>query len=237
MVKICGLMKTTLLDYPGHVACTIFMGGCNLRCPFCHNAELLDAGLPAAYTEEEIMGFLNKRKRTLEGVAISGGEPTLQRDLPAFIKRIREETGLEIKLDTNGTNPDMLAALMEDGLLDYAAMDIKAGESGYARLCGVSAENLHFSAILKSRDLLLAGRIPYEFRTTVVDGLHTASDFEEIGPFIQGCERYYLQAFQDSDHVLCRAAGYGTPTREKLLQYAALLEPYVGSVQLRGVEE
>lgn len=235
-MKICGLMKTTLLDYPGHVACTIFAGGCNLRCPFCHNSELLDLNLPAAYTEEEIFAFLEKRKHTLEGVVISGGEPTLQPDLPTFIRRVRERTGLLVKLDTNGTNPRMLRALLSEGLLDFVSMDIKAGASGYARVCGVREEALHLPAICESRDLLLAGNIPYEFRTTVVGGLHTEADFEEIGPMIQGCARYYLQCFRDSDMVLNRAAGFRAPAKETLLRYAELVQPYVGCVELRGVD-
>lgn len=236
MIKLCGLMKTTLLDYPGKVACTVFTGGCNLRCPFCHNAELLDMTLPAAYTEEEILAFLQKRQRQLEGVVISGGEPTLQAELPDFLRSIREKTNLKIKLDTNGTNPRMLAKLLEEGLLDYAAMDIKAGPHGYARLCGVTEEALHLSAIAESRALLLSGKIPYEFRTTVVDGLHMEADFAEIGPWIKGCKQYYLQAFRDSDNVLNRKAGYRTPKKETLLHYAALTAPYVGTVSLRGVD-
>ena len=235
-MKICGLMKTTLLDYPGHVACTIFTGGCNLRCPFCHNSELLDGSLPAAYTEEEIFAFLEKRRHTLEGVVISGGEPTLQPDLAVFVREVRERTGLQVKLDTNGTNPQMLKALLDEELLDFVSMDIKAVQSGYARVCGVQAEALHLPAICESRDLLLAGRIPYEFRTTVVGGLHTEVDFREIGPLIQGCARYYLQCFRDSDTVLNRNAGFCAPSKEELLRDAELVRPYVGSVELRGVD-
>lgn len=227
-------MKTTLLDFPGHVACTIFTGGCNLRCPYCHNAELLDMSLPSEYTEEEIFEFLERRKHTLEGVAISGGEPTLQPDLPAFIRTVRSRFGLRIKLDSNGCRPGVLRALMEEGLLDYIAMDIKSGPGGYAACTGVPG--IGMEPYLESIRLLIEGGVPYEFRTTVVKGLHTAADFEEIGPMIEGCERYYLQSYQDSGNVLDREAGFSAFSKDELLSFAALVTPYVGSVQLRGID-
>ena len=237
-MKLCGFMKTTLLDYPGHVACTIFTGGCNLRCPFCHNSELLDQDLPSEYSEEEIFAFLEKRKMLLEGVVISGGEPTLQRDLADFARRIKEATGLDIKLDTNGTDPATLRAMIEAGLVDFVSMDIKSGPSGYMKAAGLpdEASERILSRVRESMDILRKGSLPYEFRTTVVDGIHVRKDFEELGPFIEGCGRYYLQCYKESDMVLDLEAGFGSPSKEELLEYAELVRPYVGSVELRGID-
>lgn len=234
-MKICGFMKTTLLDYPGHVACTVFTGGCNFRCPYCHNSELLDMDLPSEFTEEEIFMFLQRRKGVLEGVVISGGEPTLQPDLPRFIRDIKEQTGLEIKLDTNGTAPDMLRELLGEGLLDFVSMDIKSGPGGYTKAAGITNSGI-LRRIEESRDLLINGDIPYEFRTTVVDGIHTAEDFREIGPFIKGCRSYFLQAYKESSTVLDLSAGFGTPKKEELLSYAELVSSYVEKVDIRGVD-
>ena len=234
-MKICGFMKTTLLDYPGQVACTVFTGGCNFRCPYCHNSELLDMDLPSEFTEEEIFMFLQRRKGVLEGVVISGGEPTLQLDLPRFIRDIKEQTGLEVKLDTNGTAPDMLRELLGEGLLDFVSMDIKSGPGGYTKAAGIRNGGI-LSRIEESRDLLINGDIPYEFRTTVADGLHERKDFEEIGPFIKGCRNYYLQCYKESDMVLDLSAGFRPPKKEELLSYAELVRPYVGRVELRGID-
>lgn len=234
-MKICGFMKTTLLDYPGHVACTIFTGGCNFRCPYCHNSELLSMDLPSEYSEEEIFAFLRKRKALLEGVVISGGEPTLQPDLPDFAARIKEAFGLDIKLDTNGTNPEMLELMLERGLLDFVSMDIKSGPSGYKKASGTASEAM-LDRIRQSMALLIGGNINYEFRTTVADGLHEKKDFEEIGPFIKGCRNYYLQCYKESDMVLDLSAGFRPPKKEELLSYAELVRPYVGRVELRGID-
>ena len=183
-MKISGLQKTTLLDFPGHVACTIFTGGCNFRCPFCHNSDLLDNGADDDYTEEEVFEFLHKRKRVLEGVCITGGEPTLQPDLEDFIRKVRE-LGLAVKLDTNGYKPELLKDLCQKGLLDYVAMDIKASRDHYGEVAG--APGLNMELVDESIAFLLSGITPYEFRTTVVRGLHTAEDFRKIGPWIKGC--------------------------------------------------
>ena len=234
-MKICGFMKTTLLDYPGHVACTVFTGGCNFRCPYGHNSELLDMDLPSEFTEEEIFMFLQRRKGVLEGVVISGGEPTLQPDLPRFIRDIKEQTGLEVKLDTNGTAPDMLRELLGEELLDFVSMDIKSGPGGYTKAAGIRNGGI-LRRIEESRDLLINGDIPYEFRTTVVDGIHTEEDFRELGPFIKGCRSYFLQAYKESSTVLDLSAGFGTPKKEELLSYAELVSPYVEKVDIRGVD-
>ena len=235
-LKICGLMKTTLLDFPGHVACTVFFGGCNFRCPFCHNSELLEMDIPAEYTEQEIFDFLKKRGATLEGVAITGGEPTLQRKLPDFIRKIREEYGLKIKLDTNGVNPQMVKKLIDEGQLDYVAMDIKAAPENYAAVCGIKASQLPFEKITETKDLLREGRVPYEFRTTVVDGIHTGEDIEGIGKYIEGAENYFLQAYKDNERVLNRLAGFTEPKIETLKKYRDIIAPHVKHAEIRGVD-
>ena len=227
-------MKTTLLDFPGHVACTIFTGGCNFRCPFCHNAELLDMDLPSEYSREEIFSFLERRQHTLEGVAITGGEPTLQKDLGPFIQEIRQRFHLKIKLDTNGYRPEVLRELAEAGLLDYVAMDIKAGPSGYGKVAGVPG--IRLDPIQESIRFLVAGNIPYEFRTTAVKGLHCRKDFEEIGPRIRGCRDYYIQSFQDSGNILDEAAGFSAFSKEELQDFLELVKPYVGQASLRGID-
>lgn len=232
-IKICGLQKTTLLDYPGHVAATIFLGGCNFRCPFCHNAELLGNDAPAQYSEPEILAFLKKRRGILEGVCITGGEPTLHpEELEAFLQKLRE-LGLSIKLDTNGSRPDIVRHLAAEGLLDYIAMDIKAGPDNYGTVCQVA--HMDLTPIRETAAWLKSGSIPYEFRTTVVKGLHTADDFSQIGPWIAGCPHYFLQNYVESELVL-QPDGFGSFSKEELLAFAEIVRPYVGSVELRGVD-
>lgn len=230
-MKICGLQKTTLLDFPGHVAATIFTGGCNFRCPFCHNSDLLGNNVPAAFTEEEILKFLKKRRGILEGAAITGGEPTLQPDLREFILRVRG-LGYQIKLDTNGSRPDVLKSLCEDGLIDYVAMDIKTCKERYPEVSGIPSMNI--GAIIESVEYLKTGTIPYEFRTTVVRELHCAGDFEKIGPWISGCPSYFLQNFVESENVL--EQGFSCCSKEELLSYLEIVKPYVGHAALRGID-
>ena len=231
-MKICGLQKTTLLDFPGHVVATVFTGGCNFRCPFCHNSELLPGTVDAEYETGEVLDFLRKRKGILEGVCITGGEPTLQPDLEDFIRSVRE-LGLLVKLDTNGYKPDQLRDLCGKGLLDFVAMDIKAGRSRYAAAAGV--DGMRLERIDESIRFLLEGSVPYEFRTTVVRGLHTEEDFKEIGPWIKGCGDYYLQNFTESGQVLEPGvfSGFG---KEELEGFAQLVRPYVGRATLRGID-
>ena len=213
-MRIAGLQKTTLLDYPGKVACTVFLAGCNLRCPFCHNSDLLEFGAEPAFTEEEVLKFLAKRKGILEGVAITGGEPTLQPDLRDFILRVRE-MGYLVKLDTN-----------------YVAMDIKTCKGRYPEVAGIPSVNI--GAIMESVDFLKKGTVPYEFRTTVVKELHSIEDFEMIGPWISGCPNYYLQNFVDSDNVMYQ--GFSSCTKDELLAFRDAVKPFVGNVELRGVD-
>lgn len=232
-IKICGLQKTTLLDFPGHVAATIFLGGCNFRCPFCHNSELLNHDTPAAYSAEEILKFLKKRQHILEGVCITGGEPTLQPEaLKSFLRDIRA-LGLLIKLDTNGTRPAVMRHLAEEGLIDCVAMDIKAGPDRYGTVSGVLRLNL--DPVRESVSWLKQGTLSYEFRTTVVKGLHTREDFEQIGPWIAGCPHYYLQNYAASDRILS-PDGFDSFSKEELLTFAEIVKPYVGSVTLRGID-
>ena len=194
-MKICGLMKTTLLDYPGHVACTLFTGGCNFRCPFCHNSEILDFFAEEEYTKEEIFDFLKKREKKLEGICISGGEPTIHADLPDFIREIKNGFNLKIKLDTNGTNYEMLKLLIDEKLVDYVAMDIKSGAGGYSKTAGIRENSILIEKVKESVGLLLNGAVEYEFRTTYVLGIHKREDFKEIANMIKSADKYFIQAY------------------------------------------
>lgn len=231
IMKICGLQKTTLLDFPGHVAATVFTGGCNFCCPFCQNSEIISFDAEADYTDEEVLSFLKKRAGILEGICITGGEPALQPDLAGFIRKVKE-LGLLVKLDTNGYQTDMLKRLVKDGLLDYVAMDIKAGPDHYAAAAGLPSMNL--DPVKESISFLLSGIIPYEFRTTVVNGIHTSRDFEQIGPWIKGCPQYFLQNFKDSEFVL--QPGFTGFSPGELQEFADIVKPFVGSVSIRGID-
>ena len=230
-MKIHGLQKLTLLDFPGRVACTVFLGGCDFRCPFCHNFELVDGSAPAIMDENELFAFLEKRRGLLDGVAITGGEPTLRADLPNLMTRVRE-MGYAVKLDTNGTHPDRLADLLDGGLVDYVAMDIKNSPEKYAATAGL--ERIDLEPIRRSVRLLMASGVDHEFRTTVVDEFHEAADFEAIGAWIEGAKRYFLQAFIDRDSV--PFGNLHAPSVEKLRQYEAVARRYVPDAQLRGVD-
>ncbi|MBR4331701.1 MAG: anaerobic ribonucleoside-triphosphate reductase activating protein [Clostridia bacterium] len=230
-MKIFGLQKMTLLDFPGHVACTVFLGGCDFRCPFCHNFELVDGTAPAVMEEEELLSFLKKRGGLLDGVAITGGEPCLHPGLPDLMKKIRE-LGFQVKLDTNGAHPALLRSILEQGLADYVAMDIKSSPESYARTVGLQEINL--APIRESVQLLMAGKTDYEFRTTVVKELHTAEDFEKIGQWIAKARRYFLQAFTDRDSV--PFGGLHAPDADTMRAYAEIARQYVPNTALRGVE-
>ena len=231
-MQIHGLQKMTLLDYPGKVACTVFFGGCDLRCPFCHNAELLDGSAPAVMEGEELLTFLSRRKGLLDGVAVTGGEPLLQKDLPEWLGHIRE-LGYPVKLDTNGTHPERLRQVIEAGLVQYVAMDIKNSPAHYAETAGL--EKMDLGPVRESVSLLLQEKTDYEFRTTVVDELHDEASFEAIGPWIQGARRYFLQQFTDRETV--PFGGLHAPTPEKMRQYLEIVRPFVREAALRGMEE
>ena len=230
-MKIHGLQKMTLLDYPGCVACTVFFGGCDLRCPFCHNAELIDGAAPPVMQEEELLSFLKKRQGLLDGVAITGGEPLLQKDLPVLAARIRG-LGYPIKLDTNGTHPKLLEQMLRDGLVQYVAMDIKNSPERYAETVGVPGFDL--APVRESAAILMAGQAEYEFRTTVVAEFHDDRSFEQIGEWIAGARRYYLQKFTDRETVPFR--GLHAPGNEQMRRWADIIRPFVPSVELRGVD-
>lgn len=229
-MNIQGLQKLTLLDYPGHMACTVFLAGCNLRCPFCHNSELLDATAPPVMDDGELLDFLKKRSGMLEGVCFTGGEPLLRPELPALMEKIRA-MGYLVKLDTNGTMPERLHRVLEDGCADYVAMDIKNSPARYAQTAGLA--DMDLQPVYDCIDLLRGGSVDYEFRTTVVDELHDADSFRAIGPMIRGARRYFLQPFTDRDTVMF--AGLHAPEKEKILAYADIVRPYVDTVEIRGL--
>ena len=242
-MKIHGLNKLTLLDYPGHMACLIFTGACNYRCPFCHNASLvLNPNSQPAISEEEIFAFLQSRKGILEGVCISGGEPTLQADLPDFIRKIHA-MGFHVKLDTNGSRPGILKALLDEGLLDYVSMDIKNAPAKYLTTIGIPAEpqtpadNLITDSVRQSAELLIQSGIPYEFRTTVVKELHSKEDLLTIGNWLNGAKAYYLQSFRDSETLVGAAPGqFHAYEPEQMRAFRDMLKPYFETVELRGID-
>lgn len=226
-MRIGGLQKLTLLDFPGRVACTVFLQGCDLRCPFCHNAGLL-RGVPGI-SEEELLDFLRRRQGLLDGVAVTGGEPLLAPELPELLGKLRA-MGFAVKLDTNGTHPAALRAVLEAGLADYVAMDIKNSPEKYAATCGRDGV---LPAVRESAALLMQGRVPYEFRTTVVDELHEPEDFSAIGAWLRGAQRYYLQQFVDSGDVL--EAGLHAVSEEKRSRCLAAAREWIPQTELRGV--
>lgn len=228
---ISGIQKLSLLDYPEKICCTIFTAGCNYRCPFCHNASILQPN-PRTPTilGEEILDFLKKRKGLIDGVCITGGEPLLQPKIAEFIAKIRE-LGFLVKLDTNGSFPDKLNELIEANLLDYVAMDVKNSPEKYGLTVGT--ENYDIRPVEESISLLLSGKLPYEFRTTVVRELHTRGDFQKISHWIQGAERYYLQSFVDSEDVLI--SGFHSCSKEELQEFLKVVQTLVPSARLRGI--
>ncbi len=231
-MRISGLQKMTLLDYPGKVACTVFTGGCNLRCPFCHNASLVLPERAADETDEaEVLRFLEKRRGMLDGVAVTGGEPLLHADLPDFLRRVRA-MGYRIKLDTNGTFPDRLRAVVEDGLVDRVAMDVKNAPLLYGRTVGLHRFDL--TPVERSKDYLLEGRVEYEFRTTVVRGLHTAESLLGAARWIEGAREYYLQQYKDSGDVI-RPDALGAFTDEEMRELLERVRTVIPAAQLRGV--
>ena len=234
-MTISGLQKMTLLDFPGKVACTVFLHGCNYRCPFCHNAELLEGKPEPLMDVGEFLTFLKKRVGLLDGVCISGGEPTLSAGLKEFIREIKA-MGYAVKLDTNGSRPGVLKALVAEGLVDYVAMDIKNSPSRYPDTCGLAKVDL--AAIEESVRFLMSGAVDFEFRTTVVDPLHDASTIEEMGRWLHNLaggkpvKKLFLQPFVDRDTVVF--SGLKAPESGKLAEFTELLRPFVLDVSVRG---
>ena len=231
-MKISGLQKLTLLDYPGKLACTIFTTGCNFRCPFCQNASLV---LPEAESdrmdEEEVLSFLKKREGVLDGVCITGGEPCLQSDLEDFIEKVRS-FGFSVKLDTNGSFPEKLSSLLEKGLLDYVAMDIKTSKERYLEVCGVKNEKI-LENVCKSVEILKNSGVPHEFRTTTAKELQTEEDFRKIGEWLKGEKKYFIQQYVSSGDLVGEEK---TPyEKEDLEKFANLVRNFVENVEIRGI--
>lgn len=231
-MKICGLQKTTLLDYPGKVAATVFLGGCNLRCPFCHNKDLLGGDAPELMSGEELLAFLKRRQGILDGVCVTGGEPTLWPEEAADLMRRIKALGYLVKLDTNGCRPQVLKDLCAQGLVDYVAMDIKAGRWHYAQVCGV--DGFRLASVEESAAWLMEGHVSYEFRTTTVRELHTADDFADIAAWIGGCERYFIQGFVDSGNVL--KSGFSSYRRAELDVFLDIVKKTIPNAEIRGVD-
>ena len=226
-MNIAGLQKTTLLDFPGRVACTVFLSECNFRCPFCQNAEILD-GSVSDVSEEEFFKFLNKRKGLLDGVCVSGGEPLVHADIADFIRKIKD-LGYAVKLDTNGAFPEKLKALCGEGLVDFVAMDIKNSPERYAKTAGAEID---IGKIKESAAFLMSGETGYEFRTTVAKQLHRPEDMLKIGQWLKGAKAYFLQNFRDSDAVPAKEL---TPLSDAELEaYKRLLLPFIPNAKIRG---
>lgn len=229
-MRIDGLQTLTLLDYPGKVACTVFTSGCNMRCPFCHNASLVCGEVPPFMEKEEFFAFLKKRTGVLDGVCVTGGEPLLQEGLIPFLLEVKEK-GFTTKLDTNGLLHDRLRAVVEAGAVDYVAIDIKNCKARYAETAGVPG--LDLAPIEKSVQFLMEGSVDYEFRTTVVKELHNKADFDEIGRWLKGAKRYFLQSFKDSGDIL--SPGLSPMEKADLLEIRDRLRAEIPGVELRGV--
>ncbi len=230
-MNIQGLQKLTLLDYPGKMACTIFTAGCNLRCPFCHNSRLvINPEKQSEYSDEEIFAFLKKRIGVLDGVAITGGEPLLQNDIEDFIRRVKD-LGYSVKLDTNGTFPEKLRSLVEKGLVDYVAMDIKNSPELYAETVGISGYDI--SKIKESIAFLLEGKVDYEFRTTVVREFHSVFGMNGLGEMIKGAKRHFLQGFIDSGDLI--GFNMSAVPKEEMERMKKIMLQYVDECEIRGV--
>ncbi len=230
-ITVNGLAKLTLLDYPGKTAATVFLAGCNMRCPFCHNAPLVThTHLAEQISEDELRSFFAKRRGLLDGIAVTGGEPTLRVDLPQLLSVIKEY-GYAAKLDTNGTNPAMLSQLIAEGLVDYVAMDIKNSPARYGETVGV--KDFDMTPVLDSVRLLKEGRVDHEFRTTVVRGLHDEASMEDIGRWLYGESRYFLQNFVDSG-ALIDPEMQGA-SKDDMARYLEIVRKFIPTAQLRGL--
>ncbi len=230
-MKISGFQKLTLLDFPGHTACTLFTSGCNMRCPFCHNTPLVTGTAEEEYSEEEILSYLKKRQGILDGVAITGGEPLLHKDIGDFIRKIKAE-GYKVKLDTNGSKSELLHSLIKEGLVDFIAMDIKNAPEKYALTSG---SDVPYDEIARSIEIIKSSGIPHEFRTTVVKELHDEEDILAIASMLGKNEKYYLQQFKDSGDILCE--GCSAHPEEDLIKMAEKASEFVLLCETRGVSQ
>ncbi len=229
-MTIEGLQKLTLLDFPGKTACTVFLGGCNFRCPFCHNFDLAAHPSPPLMEEAQLLAFLKQRQGLLDGVAITGGEPLLRPGLADLLRKIKE-LGYAVKLDTNGSFPDRLRALAEEGLVDYVAMDLKNAPDRYGETVGF--QKLSLEPICKSVEYLLSGAVEYEFRTTVVQQLHRPEDMTAMAEWIRGAKRYFLQQFKQSEQVPNEELT--APDYQTMQDYLQIVREIVPTAELRGV--
>lgn len=232
-MKIEGLQKLTLLDFPGRVAATVFTPGCDMRCPFCHNAGLVLEG-DNAIGPENVLEFLKSRSGKLTGLAVTGGEPLMQADIADFLKQVKD-LGFAVKLDTNGSFPSRLAELVEAKLVDYVAMDIKNCREKYALTAGLpeSANDTILPMVYESAAYLMENHVPFEFRTTVVKQLHEADDFRRIGEWLRGDEIFYLQQFIDSGDIM--QAGYSAHEKPDMAVFADIMREYIPNTSLRGI--
>jgi pyruvate formate lyase activating enzyme len=232
---IAGIQKLTLLDFPGHTACTVFLAGCNMRCPFCHNAELFGGKVEEVMSTDEFLKFLSTRQGLLDGVCVSGGEPTGDPQLPQLLRAIKD-LGFQVKLDTNGSRPEILKKLLEENLVDYVAMDVKNSPSRYSQTIGL--ETFDLTPIEESLRLLLTGNTPYELRTTVVQQLHDEASIEEMGRWLSTLvpgvlpKKLFLQKFVDRDTVAF--SGLCAPEENALKRFVDTLTPYVEKIAIRG---
>ena len=232
-MRIHGLNRLSLVDYPGKMAAIVFTGGCNFRCPFCHNSSLvLDPDSQPLVPEQEVLSYLEKRRNMLDGLVITGGEPTLEGGLIPFMRAVRQ-LGLLVKLDTNGYRPDVLESVLEEGLADYVAMDIKNSPDAYARTAGLPYVDME--RIRRSIDLIRTSGVDYEFRTTVVRGLHYRENFEKICALIAPCRRYFLQTFVPSQDTI--SSGLSAPSADSMKNYLKLVRTYIENAEIRDSVE
>ena len=230
---IKGLQKTTLLDFPTKVACTVFTSGCNFRCPFCHNASLvINPDNSDTVNIDALFDYLKKRQGILDGVCITGGEPLLQKDIKEFIKRIKD-LGYAVKLDTNGSRSKTLIELVETGLVDYVAMDIKGAPEKYSSICGIDMQK-YMNDVTESVKFLLSRAVEYEFRTTVVRELHEYNDFEAIGEWISNADKYFLQQFKNSGDLI-KNDNFTAYNKEEMENILNIVKKHVPSAELRGI--
>ena len=228
-MNIQGFQKLTLLDFPGRTACTVFTGGCNLRCPFCHNGPLVRTPMEHPNAYAEVLDYLEKRQGILDGICVTGGEPLLQPDLKEFLRQVRR-WGYAVKLDTNGSLPERLEDILRSGLVDYVAMDVKSSPGGYAKAVGTEVDVAVYE---RSIHILRDSGLPYELRTTAVGGLHTPEDFMAIGQWLAGEPSYFIQKFVDSGQLL--GEGYTAFSYEEMEHLLAIVREYIPSAQLRGM--
>ena len=231
-MRICGLQKLSMVDFPGKLAATVFTGGCNLRCPFCHNALLVTQVEENPRIEvAEILSFLKTRKNLLDGVVLSGGEPLLQKGAADFLEKVKD-LGFAVKLDTNGFFPEALEDILSRKLADYVAMDIKNSREKYAMTCGL--DHVDLGRVDASLSALKQSGVLYELRTTVVQELHTEGDMEAIGNWLAGTDRYFLQKFVDSGNLI--GSGFHSHEKVQMERFADIIKPFIPGVKLRGVD-